>query len=372
MKTRTFLIVITVAILMILFGAYSCSTRGMKKETRKVEVGFRGEARVNSLLAAGEYLQKRGMIVKKQSNFKAGEELWGNSLVICTFNSIPREKEALMALENFVSSGGTLIYGFSENSRDSTMVSEAQKEFLGIRSMDKLEFPVPAELSLNLENSETNVPIVFSCQTRYKIKMAHSTLNDVVEDGNTLYSDYSYGGGRIIFVNDLGLFENRRIDQDDNILLFDTLAYYEFSNAVIVYSRDMPSIYAWLWNNAFAAILCSFLLLLVWLMNRTKRFGPLQEINDNTRRNIIDHIEGASLFYDTHNRSVFLFKELRRIVYEGLKKKYLLSDTGAETKLATITGIDSEEIDRALNDVPNKNNIPEFIITIQKLRKYLS
>ena len=162
----------------------------------------------------------------------------------------------------------------------------------------------------------------------------------------------SMGDGRLTVLSDNQFLKNRQIGKEDHALFLSRLVD-DRGKVWLLYSSNMPSLPALLWANAPELLLSTMFLLglLIWWQSR--RSGPLLQIEEIPRRNIMEHLQAAAHFEWKKNRGRTGFKNSRESIGGRWNARVLalrnMSDDERCEWLATRTGLTPAAVQRALH-----------------------
>ncbi|MDA8094502.1 MAG: hypothetical protein M0T84_11475 [Betaproteobacteria bacterium] len=201
----------------------------------------------------------------------------------------------------------------------------------------------------------------------------------VIADGTGVHGlQYLVGKGIITVLSDGQFMENPHIGAWDNAAFFWALTHFHRSGEVwLVYSADMPSLAAWLWSHAWAAVTSSVALLAVWLWTKGQRFGPRIAQPPLARRRLLEHIDASGRFLWRSGRHTKLVEGARRALLEQLEWRYpgvAHLPTGQQREyLARLSGVAPEIIEDALGHggVQDVHTFVTVIRVLDTIRKKL-
>lgn len=190
---------------------------------------------------------------------------------------------------------------------------------------------------------------------------------------------YRLGDGGITVLSDDDFMRNPTIGQGDNAAFLWHIAHWSRDdNAVwVVLSDDMPALPAWLLAHAQPALIALALLLVAWLWQAMRRFGPPQPAAQPVRRSLREHLLASGRFLWQHGHQARLLEDCRlalRRRIEAVQPGWVtLTPAVLAERLAALTGLPVEDIKTALSQ-PARRNEHEFtrlVDTLETLRKML-
>lgn len=368
------------AVSIIAIGIIAYLVSNFSPKTKRVYTGFKGEARINSLLAAGELFEHTGHRVQSFSTFSMANLREDYvSAIICPISALPKTKVEIEFLEEWLELGGHLITGIRQKGHiNSDTFPEELKRFLKVKEIipDAYEETIQASiqnLSADLQ-FETELEPTHSVIPDLKSSKANNLI--IKDKGITLFYETYVGEGLISFFTDFGIFENKKIDEGKNASLLYKLVVgpddYEDVNIYCYYGQNVESLYSWLWKNAMSGILGLTLLVIMYITNRSRRFGPILVKNLTCRRQLMEHIKATAHFYHRLDNGHSLYAELRQTVLDNLSKSFPhIQHQALGRELSKLTGMNEKEVSNALTAPVKELNLAEATQTLQNLRRYL-
>jgi hypothetical protein len=165
---------------------------------------------------------------------------------------------------------------------------------------------------------------------------------------------YTHGRGNVTLFGSLRFLDNRQIGQFDHAeLVWALLQRYQPGGAIHLLGRpESPSLWRWLTESAWMALLGFALLIVLWLWSVIPRFGGLRATPETARRDLAQHLLaiGRSLWREG---GLGLLRELtRREVAQRLAVRHPALDrlpaNEHRAALARMTGLDERDIREAL------------------------
>jgi hypothetical protein len=363
--------------------------------TETVEIGFQGEARDNSFLAAQRLLERMGTPIKTVPNLPDIEQDLDSedTVVVINYGPFLSENQTQQLLK-WVDAGGHLI-----------IVSETTHDVLGQSNKPD---PLLTRLHIyryqnGLENDEITkaLPTAFVWE-EYSLKVnfdpdyhiESGEFYDPVEQKGDQYGThllfYYWGSGIISVLSDLAFIENDKINQYDHAQFLWIMVNFErpanqvwFLQAPTFFedrasaNPKMPPFWTLLWTNMWTIIISLAVLLLFWLWRASRRFGPLLPTPPRIRRRLLEHIEASGHFLWQQGQAHVLLHDTRQALFKRLNTLHpdwmRLSPFQLSHRLAQVCGLPANDIEKALQNTKPDNEI-EFTQTIQiftQIRKTL-
>ena len=169
------------------------------------------------------------------------------------------------------------------------------------------------------------------------------------EDGYLLR--YSIGEGRLTVLSDHWIFTNNQIGNQDHALFLAELVDGH-KRAWLLYSSNMPSLIVLLWQNAPQLLISCLLLLSLILWRMMLRTGPMLENREETRRNLMEHLDAAAGYAWRTDQARGMFEGTRRVLDQAWRRRHLILgrlDRRARCAwIAERTGLTPGEVETAL------------------------
>ncbi len=379
--------VVSAIVLLLTAGLVAWYYATHEKVEEEVWVGYSGEARYNSFLAADRLLNAVGVEAESRENFLPTAWLPDASdTLLMRASAAVATGEEFDALTQWVSEwGGHLVI---LPPRESTAAVDDLLAYFGLR----LE-PVDAAEPEDTESDETpadadDAPAdddefdyrVFLTHTYYRIQSdrddAVTTLSDDLGNIAVRVAD---GNGYVTVVASAAYFTNDFIDEADHArLLLDVVAgYLDPGKVWLIFQASFPSLWSIIWQSAPFLIVSLLGLFLFWLWAAMPRFGPKVVPDSEDRRSISEHVSAAGAFTWRNAGSEALSKSAVRALIHAAERRHpgigrLPMEKQAES-LAHLTGIDTKVIFNAMiaADGERPREFTDNIQLLQTIRKAL-
>ena len=380
MKTRDILIAILIAALGV-SGAIWLRAN-FELETKKVMVGFRGEAQRNPWLAAERLLDRMNLPASDLREYDGLRKLQPDSVLVLPQGRQTLSESLRARIVDWVQSGGFLVVEAEHPSiRDSLIdefgvkrvedadnrkADEHRQRASGI-SRNKGEYRNSGEYKVNaihIDRDSLDLTVV---------KLPGSTLTSLVwmEADFSLVSerawfragtDYSAnilmlreGDGNVVVVNDLDFATNSEIaDLDHAQFVVELTRFAQRSGPVIFFiNPGQPSLMKWLRTHAWAPISAAALAVLLWLWKSIPRFGPVAPDPERARRRLLDHLRASGRFLWSRGQGGRLLEVSREACLRKISRALPDFETAAAStqasRLMRMFGISSEQAQQILS-----------------------
>jgi len=330
--------------------------------TEEVEVGFRGKARDNPLLAAERLLTRMGTSATTVQSLSDTDLGLGDTLVLLQYDT-SLDYEQTQELINWVDSGGHLIIAHNRLREDQKDTSQPNFVFEEIsvtqhqNGLDENEIAPPTEFIWG----QYRLQVAFNPNDYFENEQ--SPAKKISDDYGTHLLSYYYGTGILSVLSDLEFIENDKISEYDHAQFLWQLVNFDRVMTRVwllrTYSEGMsshknePSLWILLWQNLWTMIISGILLLLFWLWAASRRFGPLLPVPPCTRRRLLEHIEASGHFLWRQHQTTLLRHSAVQALLKRLESVHpdwvRLSHTQLSQRLAEVCGLPAAEIEKALS-----------------------
>jgi hypothetical protein len=368
-------------------------------------VGLRGEAARNPLLAAQRYFTRLGHVA---SSHQSVLELPGmpppGAVLIDTGERLTLGRNGHAQLLEWVAAGGHLIAKVRDSPSEVHSTDEDGESSNEPSGEDERESPtvLPDDPLLQAagltvepvdpdwEDAATRAPIDVELPgaTDSLLVEFYPSRALIASDSNGLsvgsalgyhLISKTYGRGRLTLMTDTDMFGNRAIgDYDHAAFLARMVSLHGKPSAVwLIYGDDRSGLGSWLWSHARQVLLTLAALVLLWLVGRAQRFGPVLVLPSPDRRRITEHIAAAGEFYWRHGQVGGLLAETRAELGHRLETRYpelRHARIGEQVRrIAELTGLPVTEVGEALQSAPSRDaeRYTAQIRGLQLLRKRL-
>ena len=294
----------------------------------------RGEASYNPLYALklalradGQAAESRQRLQLEQMKLSAGDTL----LVY----SDPRALTSgqLEALFLFAEEGGHLILRLPSWRLDDAHAGELA-DWLPIEP----DLLAPHCMDLFVAGEEDHVE--FCDAPRFELaEGAEVSAAWRTRDGQHVLARFPYGDGSVDLLGDLEMIDNASLDEGPHQAFARQLLAPNWGKGRfhLVYAADMPPLWRWLLQHAWAFLLPLLLGLLAYLWMRMQRFGPLLPAPMPPRRSLLEHVEASGEHLLRYGKLGVLHRALRDAVLARLRRRDpLAAAQDGETQAALV------------------------------------
>ena len=198
-------------------------------------------------------------------------------------------------------------------------------------------------------------------------------------DATRAVHQYRWGQGHITVIDELNRFNNWSLGTDDHAeLIWALLRKYQPQGEIRVASRlEVPSLWRFLGESAWMALISLALLLIVWLWRIIPRFGGIRPESSETRRGLTQHLHaiGRSVWREggtAHWLAVVRQNFRQRLL---LRHPYIarLDNPAQQEALARLSGYPTKSILKALTPglAKSPDEFAEAIRILQRLDEKL-
>lgn len=342
----------------------------------KTYVGFQGEARYNSLLAAQRFLQTKTHSVKSMTGLVDLPPPSG-TLVMPTqrYEQGPKQAHALL---DWVRAGGNLIVVPTQASEGSA-TQDWLLHGLGVRSVAHRpvgsEAYAPANVDIPAVSDFMQVDFKPCTTLEYR---GHAPQVLVRGERGAHVLRYSLGAGVLTVLSDANFMHNAEIGRYDNAAFLWYLTHYQRQGDIwLIYSGDMPPLWKWLGTHAWTVLISAGVLLVVCLWSCGRRFGPIRLAPPLARRRLLDHIEASGQFLWQKGQRAKLLNGVREALSRRLEFRHpalaALPPDKRAAHLAELVQAPSAATQKALFDpfAPDEYEFTDAVNLLEKIRKTL-
>lgn len=293
-------------------------------EEREREVGYKGLAKINHLLAAERLANEMGL---KASSYAGAPSLppAPRTTLVLPADALQSEGQ-LEEISDWVSEGGNLIvYLTLQNKRKRAWNSEGEKEepfqvFLDFFEMAVEENEAEEGSSMRGEKVES---LAFAEEEPYETDFRSPYLlsdKEAPETGSKAFFSYNYGEGDLTILGSAQLFDNQHLGKAEHAtLLWDLLDMGQNEQVWFIHSTRL-SFFKLLWQRApqFVLLLLVTLALLVWWAARG--FGPKFIRGTNPSAKLDEHLEASGAFFLKHKAEGLVIFQLRERLFRQLAR----------------------------------------------------
>jgi hypothetical protein len=291
------------------------------------------EARLRDFLAAERLLERMGLEAKELRSLPELEALPANGVLI-----MPNRRQAIDAgriarLVGWVQAGGHLIV-----EAELVGVEDPLLDSLGVRR--KAREPMPKPLALEVDERRLSVLFPGAMALEYSGRAR-------LHAGDQLTS-LARGKGLATVATSLAFARNGLIGRNDHAELLWTLVTLAPAAQVQVFFRpERLSLWHFLADNAWPALIAGFLLLASWLWRIAPRFGPVAPDRGPARRRLLDHLRASGRYFWTQGLRARLAAAARDAALRRLVRAQpdfaALSTSERVQRIRALTGMTRDE-----------------------------
>ncbi len=335
---------------LVLGGAWWFFTNFERVPTREW-VGYQGEARRNSFLAAERLLARMGVPVRHVKAPGELRELPPNGTLILPDrrDSIaPDERRRLLA---WVEAGGHLIVEDEDRRRPDPML-----DALGVKRQPT-QPPAPGGL-LEVELPHAPAPMKVQMHAVQTLEAPQAQLS-IRGKGATHLVHFARGRGQVTVLNDLAFLRNGAVGANDHAeFLWQLVRFQPGTAAVFVFDNPQKlSLTGWLVDNAWPALAAAAGVLALWLWHIAPRFGPRVPDPEPARRRLLDHLRASGRFQWSTGGAATLAESAREAALRRVARAQAdfagLGGREREERLNQSFGLTAEEARRVLRPAPS-------------------
>ncbi len=408
------LVIFSVIVLLVGSCIYSFKTFFEPWE-ETIDIGFSREARLNPFLAAEQYLTQLGYDVQSDNSAGFLNDLPSLSMLLISQAAIVRSEYRSKRLEMWLLQGGHLIIEAPSANQLNQHVLLAPYAISRIKSeakkpdMDRQNTPSIQEMVAMLEEREGRVPLIPEAElTQIRFENTHEPvtihfspdfildyqsgkkasdesgnehflLYQASSDAGVHFIQFQIGEGLLTIVSDSSIWHSKRISQFDHAYLLQALSNRGVGDGPIVRivrGIQMPPLTTMVWQAAPELVITTGVLLVAWLLYRSRRFGSVQEPDFSHRRAISEHTRGSAGFLWRHKRYRALLEPLQQDIAKKVYQRYpnhRSGDSKLHCFLAERTGANVDDIRQAMSipDAMNETTFVRQVALLQKIRESL-
>jgi len=322
---------------------------GCRKVSEDIEVGFQGEARRNSMLAAQRLLEHYGAEVEVTRGLDVPED--AATVLVAEGDAFRVRGPRLDALLEFVESGGRAVVclgGFDEAPID--LLGALGDEFAGMNE----DFPDSAlldELDLDLRASYGYTDGAASAPLGHDIDPVVSAglFYDSDVDDDTPVQVVRRGRGVVAVANTGQYFVNSRLADEDHAGLFMTLTGWPGTPERVAVSFTEPiGLTTLIGDRAPWTVPAGLLLLGLWVWRVSRRFGPTLALAPDPPGDLRAHLARVGELLWRADHGALALRSARSLALRRLTAR---RPDLAHSEPAAITGAVAEEIDASAHEV---------------------
>lgn len=298
------------------------------KETEE-HIGFKGEAKTNTLYAARLFLKRMGIPAERKDSLTTLPDT--DSVLIINTERYTLSPQKIADILDWVKRGGHLItrahtpadsitlYGKQKKQDDEEDDTDAEGDAKQANHIDKAD-PLQAALGIRIGKhvmpDEDDLPLDVTLSG-----MSHSLEADpgffyTLETDADAYPqrykksawllEQDWGDGMVTVVANLDFIENGTLVDYEHAELFWHMVHGLHDsphNVWLVHQDDMPPLWKLIWKHAWALIITLAILTPLTFLALMPRFGPMLPTPKPERRRILEHIRASGHFMWKRHKS---------------------------------------------------------------------
>ncbi|HEY9051291.1 MAG TPA: DUF4350 domain-containing protein [Gammaproteobacteria bacterium] len=385
------------------------------------DLGWDKKARRNPYLAAEQFLTRVSIPVTSSDNFDKLIQLPPKGMVFISNSSQTLTRKRVDKLLEWVEQGGHLIVAapvYDKDEKDfllsrfevenrkiskadesepveqprlSEQLEKINKDILDNKQKDKEKNEQnnidEAEVTtLRFNDLETSVRMHFSPESElthpsfYRKEDAKSGEMEPTYWAGSEYGvhfmQFDMGYGLLSIISDNSIWKSNRIDVLDHAYLLWLLSNKN-SEVVLLYGANMPSIFSFIWQYAAEMVLVMGLLLIAWLLYRSRRFGPVRQFTQAAHQSMAEHIRASGEYLWRDRKYELLIEPLRNEIRNRIQMHFphffQLNQKQQIELIQEHSSLPVDRIDSAFNRDINgdESEFMNIIIDLQKIRNTL-
>lgn len=385
------------------------------------DLGWDKKARRNPYLAAEQYLTKTGLQVTSSDNFDKLVQLPPNGMVFISNSSQTLTPKRIDKILEWVEQGGHLIIaapiydkdkqdyllsrfnvenheinesGDSEPEKQSRLSEQLEEINKSIQeNKDKEDVKEKKDdiaedeiTTLKFTDLDSPIRMHFSPDTGLTHPSFYKQENkkaDEIEpeywtgsEYGTHFMQFDVGYGLLSIISDNTIWQSDRIDVLDHAYLLWLLSNKN-SEVVLLYGAYMPSIFYFIWKYAAEMVITLGLLLMAWLLYRSRRFGPIRLSTEFAHHSMAEHIKASAEYLWRDNQYEQLIEPLRNEIKNRTQLHYpsfgSLNQKQQQELIHEFSSLPTDRVESAFtrNINGNESEFTSIIIDLQKIRNTL-
>lgn len=379
-KPQTKKIIILLSILIGIFFYY------ILKDYRLVEKerysGFSSEIRQSRYEVLKGYLERMEFTVEKHVRITSIKDLKNNNGVVF-IGVLPNRytEDEYNKIIEWVKDGGHLIINAPE-SYNPESYNDADTGGYGTEDKNTLlkHFGILREYDDSSEDDEiTKISLdnfVYTVSYHTHTKLSYITELNIIssEEDRDRFIQMEFGDGTVsIFGDNSFLLNDMIIDNDNALFAFELFNFRNQTGKIwIVEQPRMPYFMELIWDYYRNVVISIGVFLLMFLFWAGRRFGSIIEIEDTTRRSLLEQIHAAGIFAFKTKSLQKLIDRVRKDLIFRIEAKHpsIVFDSQHDIydDIALITSLDKTLVEYAFTHIINNQQI-EFLKIIRALYK---
>jgi len=321
----------------------------LEQVEEEVYVGFQGEARRNSFLAAARMLERMGFVVRSIESLDRMPPA-GRTLVLAEETRALTQGQ-VTDLVTWVAAGGRLVVSPARDKFDQLLYSFSLAPVTLSDGGKKKAFTRLVQTDFRFDDPKETLRARLRDDLWVRYAGSHDAKTPPSAPGPIVTIPMLKG--TVTAVSDLEFIENARIgDLDHAKILWRLVSGAESGEVWLVHGEEAISLATLLWRTAWMPLVTLALAFVAWTWGKARRFGPVLFVAGPGSRSLLEHVESAGAFLWRRGSKEVLFDATREAMERGLaaRRPYLARLTAAEksTRLAGELGLPRRDILAAL------------------------
>lgn len=344
-----------------------------EKVTEREFVGYSGEAARNPLLALQRLTERMGVpagVVKRAVEI---DSLPPGSTLVLSRSRYGMTPVRIDRILRWIENGGRLIV-------EAEPVGERDALLEALR-VERREAPAGKGL--------TEVKLK-GYDRPFRVALVPMTLSGGLAQGYSSSSgaatavlQFDHGSGGVIVLPSFYFMKNYTLGDADHaayawaLLRFSPGRPVALTRVMIAPRFERPSLLAWLAHDALPAVAGAGVLLVLWLVRKARRFGPIVPQHETGRRRLLDHLRASGRFeWSVHAAPKLLAAAREACLANIAKARPALAGIPPEeraARFAALTGLPAREVELAFaGDASTPRSFIAAVQTLQSIEEKLA
>ena len=342
MSRRALPWVLLAMLLVLLVLAFAWLASHLERVPDKQWVGLSGAARVRPFLAAQRFAARMGLHAEEMRALPELDTLPPDAVLLLPNRRQVFTPARIDQLTDWVEDGGHLIV-----EAEFLGVADPLLDRLGVRRLadpsNSRAKPAPLEVAAR----DRKLSVLIAGPIRLEAPTRELRVRVGLPGAAKLVS-FDRGSGTVTAAVSLNFARNTAIgERDHGEFLWRLLELSDAREFRVLFSLERLSLWTFLTENAWPALIAAAALLALWLWRIAPRFGPIAPDPPAGRRRLLDHLRASGRYYWAHSLRRQLISAARdaalRRVYRA--QPDFAGASGAEqvARLAAFAGLSREE-----------------------------
>ena len=347
----------------------------------EVNVGYRGEARYNDLLAVQELFDSLDAPLRFVDARRELPAL--DATLVLLDRTLAVEDDRSSEVLQWVSAGGHVVVVVADtdiDGNDPLLVAWGVKSHAGEGegAIMSTEASLVAGEHLNVEfhSSRTLSYAIGEPLAQVEAQVGAQIGAQVGPQAGWHLLTFGHGDGRVTALSDHYFMRNPNIGRLDNAALLWRLTHLQRSGTVwIVRGASAPSLWLPIIDRGWPLIVSLMVLVMGILWAVSRRFGPLLPAPARQPPRLLEHLAASGAFYWREGARGVLLNAVRDSVLRTIeyRRPGWLAAGNRDQRIASITGLEQEQIASAfaLAELDDARTFTDTIATLEAIRKRL-